>query len=282
MGFQKKDVCVVIVSYNSDEVILESIKRLQKLELEVVVIDNASEEGTRQMLQTKTQGVKFIWNKINVGIGKALNQGLSYAKKQGHSLLLTMDQDSIFKEGAVEELIEVMNMDSSIVSVGAAYTSQQLSSEQRYKEVQYLISSGNLVNVSFAVKAGGYAEELFIDSVDFDFSLKLLADGGKLVLALQAILEHKIGEFEETVLLGKAVRWLGHSPVRYYYMYRNHGYILKKYFMRFPGFCLKKTLFMGKDFLKLIFIEQQKKIKLKMVFRGIKDAFGGKYGSYED
>ena len=104
---------------------------------------------------------------------------------------------------------------------------------------------------------GGYDEKLFIDSVDFDFSLRLLDRGYKLVKVANATANHVIGEGEEKRFLFFKVKYYTHSKERYYYISRNHFYILNKY-KRHVMFCIKKRISFAIDMLRIIVVDDKR------------------------
>jgi len=79
------DISVIIVSYNTKQLLddcLASVMRNFRASLvtfEVIVVDNVSTDGTRQMLRQKYPTVRSVFNDTNVGFGKANNQGIRMA-----------------------------------------------------------------------------------------------------------------------------------------------------------------------------------------------------------
>lgn len=93
-GASIPDVSIVIVNYNVKEFLancLQSIRRAQGgLSLEVIVVDNASRDGSREMLEPRFPDVTFIWNETNEGFGRANNRAIAMARGR-HTLLLNPD-----------------------------------------------------------------------------------------------------------------------------------------------------------------------------------------------
>ncbi len=84
----KKDISVVIVSYNTKDLTLQCIKKLQKallkssLDVEIIVVDNNSHDGSAEALKRIADGknIKVFCNTNNSGYGKANNLGISHAE----------------------------------------------------------------------------------------------------------------------------------------------------------------------------------------------------------
>src|SRR3954462_1287328 len=77
------DVSVIIVSYNSAELIqgcLDSVVGQREVSTETIVIDNASADKTLSVLQAFGAKVRVIANGENAGFGRACNQGFEASK----------------------------------------------------------------------------------------------------------------------------------------------------------------------------------------------------------
>lgn len=276
----KEDVMAVVITYNPDLDILNNVYSIIKQVNELLIIDNCS--GSNDLLKTieKDYKVKIIYNNENMGIAYALNQGLVLAKNKKYKLFLTMDQDSLLCENCVDNMINILNNNQDIVSVGPNYFSDVNDSNVSYEEVDCLISSGNLVYTEKALDVNGYTEELFIDAVDFDFSLALRSRNGKLALVKNAYMKHNLGEILTLNYCGFVKNITTHLPIRYYYITRNHYYIRKKYIKKFTKFCVKLEILMWKSLIKRLIFHPNRKLNLYMAIRGIKDAKKLKYGKY--
>ena len=86
------EIGIVIVTYNSERVIGACLDALARTGADVVVIDNASEDGT--LAQVARRGVRFIANPTNRGFAGAVNQGFS-ALNSSYVLLLNPDAELI-------------------------------------------------------------------------------------------------------------------------------------------------------------------------------------------
>lgn len=107
-----KILSVVIVNYNVQyylEQVLHSVKKacttLAQESVEIWVVDNASKDGSVQMVREKFPEVKLIVNEKNVGFSKANNQAIAQA--QGKYVLL-LNPDTIVQEDTFEKCIAFM------------------------------------------------------------------------------------------------------------------------------------------------------------------------------
>ena len=265
--FDFSEICCVVVTYNGNAQVISNIKKYSSFLEKIIVIDNFSTNGFRNDLICLEENVKIIFNDVNQGIAYALNQGLEYGKAIGAKFLLTMDQDSYIDEKAIKIMLESINFEKNCISVGPNYEHTQLRED---KCVNFLITSGNLTYIDAAIEVGGYSEGLFIDEVDIDFSFALRKHGYILKKIANASMEHKIGEVECSKIF--KIKYLSHSPIRFYYMYRNTLWVFKNYYNVFFVECLKMLLaLIFLDTTKLLLIEKNKTEKIKEAMRGIKD-----------
>lgn len=118
------DLSIIIVSFNTKELLkncLESILRARRREgekarIEVIVVDNASNDGSSQMVKKEFPGVKLVQNKQNLGFAKANNQALRIS--QGEYCLL-LNSDTEVKPGALEKLVEFAKSHPGAGIIGA-------------------------------------------------------------------------------------------------------------------------------------------------------------------
>lgn len=99
-------VCIVTLE-GRDKVLacLESLFAKTRLDMHVVVVDNASEDGTPEAIAEHFPQVQLIRNSENVGYGRAVNQGLKAEKARYHALL---NPDATLENNALELLRDFM------------------------------------------------------------------------------------------------------------------------------------------------------------------------------
>ena len=113
------DLSIIIVNYNVKEFLqnlLDSLKKAtQNISHEIIIVDNASDDGSVEVIEDRYPQVKLIKNEKNIGFGKANNIALSQA--QGKFLLL-INPDTIVKEDTFEKLIDFMGKTDDAGIVG--------------------------------------------------------------------------------------------------------------------------------------------------------------------
>lgn len=103
------DLTILIISFNCKELLkscLNSIYASISEVCEVIVIDNASVDGTRESLLLEYPFVRLVTNAINVGHTRAVNQGVRLAS--GRRILL-LDADTELLPKAIESLCTFMD-----------------------------------------------------------------------------------------------------------------------------------------------------------------------------
>ncbi len=107
-------VCVIIVSFNTRDLLRKCLSSVEHHH-DVVVVDNASVDGSASMVESEFPRAKLIRNDSNVGFGAANNQGL--AVNQGRYALF-LNSDAAANPGAIDYLADVLDADDTIMAVG--------------------------------------------------------------------------------------------------------------------------------------------------------------------
>jgi len=116
---KQQRVSIVIPTYNSWSTLkdcLESIFRQKLQPTEVIVIDNASTDGTSKKINQligKNQLIKLIKNKKNLGVTGGRNRGIKEANKNSEFLFF-FDHDMVADEKMLEELVKVAESNKKI------------------------------------------------------------------------------------------------------------------------------------------------------------------------
>lgn len=100
-------ISIIIVSYNVkdflEQALLSVHKSLSNVKGEVIVVDNASTDGTVSFLRDRFPDVTLIENARNVGFATASNQGL---REAGGQYLALLNPDTIVREDTFTSMIE--------------------------------------------------------------------------------------------------------------------------------------------------------------------------------
>lgn len=96
-------VGIVIVTFNSDEVIGDCLTALDGDEFDIVVIDNASSDTTCAVVAGRFPGLTLIRNDENAGFARAVNRAASTLSSD---LVMLLNPDAVIESDAVRALAE--------------------------------------------------------------------------------------------------------------------------------------------------------------------------------
>jgi len=106
----KLDLSIIIVSFNTKEILTDCIKSVIKytkgIEYEIIIVDNGSKDGSLariKELSSKYSQVNLIDAKTNLGFGKANNLGAKNAKGE---YLLFLNSDTLIFNNAIKESLD--------------------------------------------------------------------------------------------------------------------------------------------------------------------------------
>lgn len=265
-----------IVTYNPDICkLIKNIKAIKEQVDKVIIVDNNS-NNIDDIIQYAHDCI-IICNSENKGIAEALNQIMQYSYEKNVQWCVTLDQDSVCPKELIESARELMlerNVGQIVpqikdVSTGEVPMLDSKANNQEYQVVKKCITSASITNVKIWKCIGGFDKELFIDYVDFDYSVRLRNAGYKIIRMNKVYLEHELGESVYRRLFLKKVRVANHSAFRKYYICRNIVIYIRRYYKNIS--VLSEILRICKTILFSILYEEDKKKKVYSCIKGIKD-----------
>lgn len=116
---RRPDLTVVIVTWNVRQLTLNCLDTLfngsEGVDLEVIVVDNASVDGTVESVEARYPDVELVRNRENVGFPRANNQGLRQARGR-HVLFLNPDTE--VGEGTIAACVQELDRNPDVGMVG--------------------------------------------------------------------------------------------------------------------------------------------------------------------
>lgn len=103
-------VSVVIPSYQGTEWLLMALQSVAASRWQphsVIVVDNASRDGTAERVTASFPSVVLLVNHSNQGFGMACNQGISLIRQQGHDLVLLLNQDVLLNPDTIGSMVDL-------------------------------------------------------------------------------------------------------------------------------------------------------------------------------
>lgn len=264
-----------IVLYNPDEIRLhQNIETIIEQVDELILVDNNSNNYMSIVNKySNVSKIKILHNDKNNGIAYALNQILKYANNNSYDYFLTLDQDSICKEGIIDNYKKYIDLPNVSMITCEIEDRNIKSSKELQKEnvieIDRCITSGTFNKTKALLNVGGFDNKMFIDYVDFDICQLLKESGYKIYKINFVGLLHEVGKGKLVKILNKEIYVYNHNDLRVYYYVRNAIYYMKKHKSKSNN--IKNFIRLNKRIIIIILFEKQKFLKLKAILKGIKD-----------
>jgi rhamnosyltransferase len=280
--FSRKNICCVIITYNPTGIFLKLADAIKNQVDCLIIVDNCSEGESLEIILpfADNNKVHLIRNDQNLGIAKALNQGVLLADELKYKWAITFDQDTQPFDniiGTISEVYSLYHVKIRIGAIGVNFSNENSSSNYRrndnekFREKDYLITSGCLISIAAFNEIGGFREDFFIDNVDLEYSLRLRKYNWISLMAKKPGMSHMPGAPRIKLFLGFKVISSNHNVIRRYYMARNHTLLTKEYLFTFPYFIIKLNYFFFLSIFQLIIADDNRKEKIFACLRGLKD-----------
>lgn len=276
-GYSMKDspnyfnTLIAVITYNPDAGFRDRTIRYVEIADRIVIIDNNSEKDISQYIPEElSEHFIVIKSQTNNGIAWGLNQGALYAKQHSFLYLLTFDQDSLPVRGILNCYADIICNVPQVGLIGTSFTQKIVDTPLSitYCKKKTLITSGTIHPVAIFDEVGLYDESLFIDSVDFDFVLRV-RKRYDVLCTKEPLIYHELG----APITKYGIISSNHNSIRRYYMARNHVLICKRYWMIFPAWVLKKSVMFLISVIQMVIVEKDIRRKCKSILCGIRDAY---------
>jgi rhamnosyltransferase len=298
-------ICCILVTHQPKMRALKKVLTAVTSQVhKIVIVDNGSDVNIRKRIAADIKQAEFIENTENIGLGAAQNIGIIWAKREGFTHVLFLDQDSIPEVNMVPQMMtafcRLIESETPLAAVGPTVFDTRIGQSfpfvrfgglflKRYRcenlnnsgivETDFLISSGMLTSIAIIDTVGMMDEGLFIDNVDLEWSFRARHMGYGLYGVCSAKLMHCLGEDVIQIQVGRGVRIFRHTPVRQYYMTRNR--ILLYFRSYVPRQWIVHDLL--RMVLKLAFVIlflPLKRMNGMMIINGLRDGFRQRDGKF--
>lgn len=133
------DLSICIVNWNRRELLRDLLISLRAayagMATEIIVIDNASTDGSAEMAATVFPNVILQRNDQNLGFSKANNQAV--ARSRGR-LVLFLNNDTLVRPDALSRMVRLLDEHPEIVAVGPRLTDTHGKPRDRYMRLPTL------------------------------------------------------------------------------------------------------------------------------------------------
>lgn len=278
-----KKIFSIIVTFNSDLQQLKKSLGCLRSQCEVVVVDNSTQKFLADEIRKicRLFDIQYLSLDGNLGIARAQNIGISFARQHGATDILLMDDDSLAPSTLVSQLLKAREqsqvhsliVSARTISVSGKDLSNRTSDFFNGRTIcTELTSSGTLIPLSVFDRVGDFDESLFIDCVDFEWGWRAIDAGITLALCDNVFIQHRLGE---GVRLGFRIP----SPVRHYYQYRNVFRMIfrSKAPLRWR---VEQSIKLPIKILLIVLLADRRITRLRFAAWGIVDAFTGRSGKF--
>jgi GT2 family glycosyltransferase len=212
--------------------------------VQIVVVDNASSDGTVEYIQNKFPEITLFPQTENLGFGKANNIGIKYALENGADYVFLLNQDAWLERGdTIEKLLEVFEQNSEagiVAPLQLAGTGEKIDinfldiylshknmpffiddlyfgrTKTGY-ETQLVNAAAWLVSRRCIEKAGGFDTSLFYHyGEDWHYCQRIQYHGFKIYLVPKAIVYHDRYERNGKFTKGFENAWKKNESILYF------------------------------------------------------------------
>ena len=114
------ELSIVIVSYNVKELLRDCLNSIgqqtnEEWKLEIIVVDNASNDGSVEMVKERFPSARIISNKVNIGFSAANNEGMRISTGK---FIFLLNPDTLVKQDTIRKLISFSKEQSGLFMIG--------------------------------------------------------------------------------------------------------------------------------------------------------------------
>lgn len=247
------NVAAYITAYEDPEAVNSCIAAIKKQSYpvkKIFIVDNSSKYPL-DITQYEDSNIIVEFYPDNIGVAGGLDLGIRWAIGEDYDFLWTFDQDSIPKFDALEKLLInyekrsqegytigiiaplPVDVNSQIEIHGGFFNKYKFTPAAKFEddkgfyECDIVITSGSLVALAVAKEVEIPNKNLFIDAVDWVYCMNFKTKGYSVILVNNAIMKHNFGNYikVKSILKRNKILFNSYSPLRYYYIYRNHTFV---------------------------------------------------------
>lgn len=239
-------VSIIVPTYNLKDIFLECLQTIVNqdyIHTEIIVVDNASTDGTSEMVKKQFPRVILIRNTKNLGSTGGMNTGLKKAKGE---YLWFIDHDNILNRNMLSQMVKLAESDphigiavpkiyywekkdiiwaagtsvNMITGINIAREGKDVGQYEKIEEVD-IAPANFLVRREVIDKVGFYDDIFFVCYEDSDFCARVRKAGYKIMYTPKAVCYHKFPFLDQKT---SKKRWLS----RAYFAARNKIIFMRK------------------------------------------------------
>lgn len=258
MAISEPKISIIILNWNSFDVTLDCLESLRKMEyrnFEVVFVDNGSADGSADKLEQSAPEAKVIRNPVNLGFTGGNNAGMQDALTRDPDYLLLLNNDTIVAPDFLSQLVRAAESDpkigilnpkiyyfepsNRIWQAGGVHKPWWSSAKQvgckkvdngdydEAREVSFVTGCALLIKSAIVRQVGLLDDQYFLGWEDLDWTVRVMQAGFKAYYVPQSKIWHR-ESFDTKKNGGKKLRdYYGirnsvlfarkHMPARWYW-----------------------------------------------------------------
>ncbi len=212
------ELSVIIVNHNTAEFLnrcLATVASQSDIDLEVFVVDNASQDNSLDIVRNNFPWVRLIINEDNLGFARANNQALKISKGK---YIYFLNPDTEVREGTFDKVVDFMDSHPDVGIAGTHIVnpdgSFQSSIEQRYPgekyakrelkglkgDIAWVLGASMIVRRNIVDSLGGFDEEFYLYGEEQDLCLRARKEGWAIGFVPDVVIVHWGGKSERNNL----------------------------------------------------------------------------------
>lgn len=291
-------VAIVIVNWNKKEFVLNLLSSLRELnypDYDIIVVDNASTDGSVEAIRQIYPNIKILVNEENLGGTGGFNTGMRYALNKGwYKYIWLLDNDAEVEKNSLIELVNAMESDEKIGIAGSRILDKvtnitvecggyirkdtigvvpymrncRMTPANKYIDVDYVAVCSALVRTNALLTVGLMDERFFLFWDDMDWGWSFKDKGYRVVAVTDSIVYHPSFTERDRGLLTK-----------FYYGIRNPLLTYSKHLhiFRLMKIYYNYIRYLGKGIIFLLLSGE--KISFTMCIFALRDFYKGRWGN---
>lgn len=209
-------VILVVINYNEKEWLvncLPSLKETDYPNFKIILIDNASKDGSAQFIKDNFNDIELIRNRRNVGLTRAVNLGINIAIDRGAKYVVIFNPDIKVVPDWLRELVRIVEKNTNIgISMPLHYdysgekidfnllnilnkniqyqNDKNLGNLKESYELTSAIGGCMMININVIKKIGLMDPIYFLCAEDSDLARRVIFHGYKIVVAMKSKIMH--------------------------------------------------------------------------------------------
>jgi rhamnopyranosyl-N-acetylglucosaminyl-diphospho-decaprenol beta-1,3/1,4-galactofuranosyltransferase len=279
---KEKRVTAVIVTYNNLLMLSELLRDLQyqtRKADEIIVIDNASSDGTDHLMKRDFPSVRYIRLPENTGSAGGYYEGIETALENS-DFIWTLDDDVRLYPDSLEELLKGLERLDSKFPVGSVRSVGERCDQAPASRLEFFPWRGTLLKTEVIRKIGLPLKELFIYGEDLEFAMRFNAHGLYCYWIPSSVCtEVRLEGKDDFRLFGRTVRVYS-LPFQLYYAFRNNLYL----FLHYQNYhrALRTVLYGIKATAFIAFLDKERRrARILAIWTGLLHGLAGRLGKNE-